>query len=109
MPGPSRLDGPASYAAGLLAVGQGHRAIIASRKEKSVSSGNGQGSKVKHLDVQAMAGIIKHSGDFPATEELLAMCHIEEAREVLEMGCAVGFGPVHRARRHGFRVMAIHI
>jgi len=74
-----------------------------------VSSGNEQDSGLKYLDVQAMAGITKHTGGFPATEELLAMCHIEEAREVLEIGCGIGVGPVRMARKYGVRVMATDI
>jgi hypothetical protein len=36
-----------------------------------------------YLDIQAEVGITKHIGGFKATDELLALCHIDKAHEVL--------------------------
>ena len=50
------------------------------------------------LDMQAYVGITKHIGGFPATKTLLSLCHVEDAREILEVGCGIGVGPAHAAR-----------
>jgi len=61
------------------------------------------------LDMQAHVGITKHIGGFPATRELLSLCHVEDAREILEVGCGIGVGPAHAARTHGCRVVGVDI
>jgi len=40
---------------------------------------------ISYLDLQGLAGVSKHTGGFPATEELLSMCHIEDAKEALRL------------------------
>ena len=45
-----------------------------------------------YLDMQAYVGITKHNGGFGATDELLSLCHIQEAQEALNMGCGIGIG-----------------
>jgi SAM-dependent methyltransferase len=62
-----------------------------------------------YLDLQGLAGVSKHTGGFPATEELLAMCHIEGSREVLEVGCGIGAGAAHMAKQYGLRVVAVDL
>jgi ubiquinone/menaquinone biosynthesis C-methylase UbiE len=62
-----------------------------------------------YLDVQAEVGITKHLGGFKATDELLALCHIENAGEVLYAGCGIGVGPVHIAKKHGCQVVGVDI
>jgi cyclopropane fatty-acyl-phospholipid synthase-like methyltransferase len=47
---------------------------------------------IKYLDMQAYVGITKHNGGFAATNQLLSLFHIEEAREVLNVGCGIGVG-----------------
>jgi SAM-dependent methyltransferase len=64
---------------------------------------------VSYLDLQGLAGVSKHTGGFPATEELLSMCHIEDASEALEVGCGIGVGAAHMARKYGLRVVAVDI
>jgi SAM-dependent methyltransferase len=64
---------------------------------------------IDYLDLQALAGVSKHDGGFPATRELLAMCHISDAREVLEVGCGIGVGTAYMARTHGVRVVAVDL
>lgn len=65
--------------------------------------------EISYLDLQGLAGVSKHSGGFPATEQLLAMCHIEDAQEILEVGCGIGVGAAHMARRCGLRVVAVDL
>jgi ubiquinone/menaquinone biosynthesis C-methylase UbiE len=62
-----------------------------------------------YLDVQAEVGITKHLGGFKATDELLRLCHIENAGEVLYAGCGIGVGPTYIAKKHGCRVVGVDI
>ncbi len=61
------------------------------------------------LDVSATVGVTVHMGGLPATKELLSLCHVEEAREILEVGCGIGVGPVHAARTYTCRVVGVDI
>ena len=62
-----------------------------------------------YLDFQAYVGVTKHNGGFAATNELLSLCHIEDAREVLNVGCGIGVGSVYVAKRHGCRVVGVDV
>ena len=64
---------------------------------------------ISYLDLQGLAGVSKHTGGFPATEALLSMCHIEEAKEALEVGCGIGVGAAHMARKYGLHVVAVDV
>ncbi|MCB0189774.1 MAG: class I SAM-dependent methyltransferase [Caldilineaceae bacterium] len=64
---------------------------------------------ISYLDMQANIGITKHNGGFAATNELLALCHVDEAHEVLEVGCGIGVGPTHMAKQYGCHVVGIDI
>ncbi len=61
----------------------------------------------QYIDFQSMVGITKHMGGLGATRELLALCDVGSAREVLEVGCGIGVGPVLLAEDHSCRVTAI--
>ena len=61
------------------------------------------------LDMQAHVGVTKHIGGFGATNELLSLCHIEDAHQVLNVGCGIGVGPAYIARKHGCRVTGVDI
>lgn len=61
------------------------------------------------LDMQAYVEITKHIGGLPATRTLLSLCHIEDAREILEVGCGIGIGPAHVAKRYDCRVVGVDI
>jgi arsenite methyltransferase len=64
---------------------------------------------VTYLDFQAEVGITKHVGGFAATDELLSLCHIEDAKEVLNIGCGIGVGVAYIARKFGCRVVGVDI
>jgi ubiquinone/menaquinone biosynthesis C-methylase UbiE len=61
------------------------------------------------LDMQAAVGVTKHVGGFAATDELLALCHFQDAREVLNVGCGIGVGPAYIAKRYDCRVVGVDI
>ena len=61
------------------------------------------------LDLQAAVGVTKHIGGFEATRELLSLCHIENAREVLNVGCGIGVGSTYVARNYGCHVVGVDI
>ena len=62
-----------------------------------------------YLDIQAEVGITKHMGGFEATDRLHRLCHLDEAQEVLEVGCGIGVGPAYIVQRFGCRVAAVDI
>lgn len=66
-------------------------------------------TETQFLDMQAEVGVTKHIGGFEATNELLALCHIGDAREVLNVGCGIGVGCVHVVRKYGCHVVGVDI
>lgn len=62
-----------------------------------------------YLDQEATVGITKHNGGVKATNELLALCHVEGAREVLYVGSGIGVGPCYIAKRYGCHVVGVDI
>jgi len=63
----------------------------------------------KFLDMQAEVGVTKHIGGFEATDELLSLCHIEEARQVLNVGCGIGVGSAYLAKKYGCHVVGVDL
>ena len=59
--------------------------------------------------MQAHVGVTKHIGGFEATNELLSLCHIEDARQVLNVGCGIGVGPAYIAKKYDCRVVGVDI
>lgn len=66
-------------------------------------------TSIQYLDMQAEVGITKHVGGYAATDELLALCHIENARETLNVGCGIGVGVAYIARKFNCSVVGVDI
>jgi len=64
---------------------------------------------IEYLDMQAYTGITKHIGGVRATDDLLALCHIETAREVLNVGCGIGVSSAYVAKKYGCHVVGVDI
>jgi arsenite methyltransferase len=62
-----------------------------------------------YFDMQGAIGVTKHTGGSNATDELLDLCHIDSAHEVLDVGCGIGVGPARIARTFGCRVVGIDL
>ena len=67
------------------------------------------GAVSSFLDMQAAVGVTKHIGGFDSTDELLGLCHIEDAREVLNVGCGIGVASVYIAKKYGCNVVGVDI
>jgi arsenite methyltransferase len=61
------------------------------------------------FDFAAEVGLTKHLGGLAATEELVALCHIDEGKLVLDVGCGAGATPCFLAKRYGCRVVGVDI
>jgi ubiquinone/menaquinone biosynthesis C-methylase UbiE len=61
------------------------------------------------FDFAAEVGLTKHIGGREATEVLLTLCHIDQGRHVLDIGCGVGVTPCFIATRYGSRVAGVDI
>ncbi len=65
--------------------------------------------KNPYFDLQAEMGITKHIGGLKATEELIALCHIDKDTYVLDIGCGVGTTACYLAKKIGCRVVGVDI
>ncbi len=61
------------------------------------------------LDMQAAVGITKHIGGVPASRMLLEACHVDEADEVLDVGCGIGVEAVRIASTTNARVVGLDV
>jgi arsenite methyltransferase len=61
------------------------------------------------FDFQAEVGLTKQLGGLKATEELVGLCHIDEGKYVLDVGCGVGVTPSYLAKKYGCRVFGVDI
>jgi len=82
--------------------------ISCGRESVMIGEKNAQLGK-SFFDMQAAIGITKHIGGFEATNELLSLCHIEDAREVLNVGCGIGVGSIYIAKKYGCHVVGVDI
>ncbi len=64
---------------------------------------------IAYLDMQAYVGITKHIGGRAATDQLLAWCHVENARAVLCVGCGIGVSTAHIAKKYDCHVVGVDI
>ena len=64
---------------------------------------------IKYLDMQAAGGITKHMGGRQVTDELASLCHIQDAREVLNVGCGIGVSSTYLVKKFGCRVVGVDI
>lgn len=62
-----------------------------------------------YIELQAILGVSKHMGGIEATEELVKLCHIEEARSVLDVGCGIGITASYLAKTYECEVVALDI
>ncbi len=67
------------------------------------------GSEQHFFDFAAEVGLTKHYGGLEATEELTELCHIDEGKCVLDVGCGVGQTPCLLAKKYGCNVVGIDI
>jgi ubiquinone/menaquinone biosynthesis C-methylase UbiE len=61
------------------------------------------------FDFAAEVGLTKHLGGLGATNELAELCHIDDGKYVLDVGCGVGATPCLLAKRYGCRVVGVDI
>ena len=61
------------------------------------------------FDYQAQINLTKHMGGMEATKKLIEECSIDDASEVLELGCGVGASSVYLAKVHGCQVTGLDI
>lgn len=63
----------------------------------------------EYFELLADAGMTKHLGSMEATHKLVEMCHIDDGKHVLDVGCGVGATPVYLAKNIGCRVMGVDL
>ena len=61
------------------------------------------------FDIQARVGITKHLGGQDATEEIIRLCEIENAKHILDVGAGTGFTAVYIAKKYGIKVTGIDL
>ena len=66
-------------------------------------------NKGKFFDFAAEVGLTKHLGGVGATEELIELCHIEDGKYILDVGCGAGVTPCFIAKRFRCRVVGVDI
>jgi len=62
-----------------------------------------------YFEIQSFWGVTKHFGGLPATRELANLCHIDQHKHVLEVGCGVGISTCYLAGKVGCRVTAVDL
>jgi len=62
-----------------------------------------------YFELQADWGMTKHMGGLKATRQLIELCHINQDKYVLVVGCGVGVTPCYLAKKYGCRVVGIDL
>jgi len=66
--------------------------------------------ELSYFELQAYWGVSKpHFGGLKATQELIELCHINEDKCVLDVGCGVGVTPCYIAKKYGCKVVGVDI
>lgn len=65
--------------------------------------------ELSYFELQAYWGATKHAGALKSTRELIELCHIDENKYVLEVGCGVGITSCYIAKTYGCRVVGVDI
>ena len=74
------------------------------RKEISTAA-----PEFSYFEIQAYWGVTKHMGGPAATDELATLCHVDQDKYVLEVGCGVGITACHLVKRYGCRVVGVDL
>jgi arsenite methyltransferase len=62
-----------------------------------------------YFAMMAEMDFTKHLGGQQATDELIAMCHVDVDAHVLDVGCGVGITPCYVAKVYGSRVVGVDV
>ena len=62
-----------------------------------------------YFDIQADFGITKHMGGQRATRELVELCHLDQNKSLLVIGCGIGSSLIYIVRQFGCRITAVDI
>lgn len=62
-----------------------------------------------YFELQAFWGFTKHMGGLESTRELIELCHIDEGKHILDVGCGVGRTACYVAKNQGSRVVGVDV
>ena len=62
-----------------------------------------------YLEILAYLGMTRHLGAWNSTKELATLCHIENGKHILEVGCGTGKTASWYAKRRGCRVIGVDL
>jgi len=80
------------------------------KNKKQLSREEKAEPELSYFELQAYWGVSKpHMGGLKATKELIELCHIDENKYVLDVGCGVGVTPCYIAKKYGCRVVGVDI
>ncbi len=65
--------------------------------------------ELSYFGLQAYVGDTKHAGGLKVTRALIELCHINNGKYVLDVGCGVGRTPCYLAKRHDCKVVGVDI